>query len=1093
MPENRLAQHADFVIAQMFPRTRNRPHVQAMILVLGQVRQFFQRVQIGKEPIMMLLGFVVRHMAFGFRHQHHGRMYQQPALRNARHAQRQGFVLYENARVAAAGTQENIPAADQHHAHAAAAQYQIEWMIGQFETGMAVHRFTDQRFDRHIGFLPFAIHRIRMMVGEEFQHHMAGIDGRYIVGIDQMEPIAGSDLRALIQANAGAEIFGVFDDADTLILTRKLLHDGEGMIRGGIVHENEFAFVVARLLEQRLGHRGKAGGLVVHGNDVTDIHVERTERLRACAVYRVEMRPPKGGWRDVRFVPIDMRWNAPCVNRMHAIPPGKRFIMVACFRWRAIAASPNLRRMIDMNTNIDVSNAPRRAGFAALRELIVRNIAVLLCITAILTALATYVVVTRHAETSLSAPPREWVWVLIGLNALFLTVLMSVVGQRGVALWRALRANAVGSRLQTRIILLFSMIAILPAIIVSAFAALFFNAGIQTWFDKRVSTALQESVAVAESYLAEHKEVLRNDVISLANGLDPVARTILTAPGQVSSWLTEEAAQRSLIEAVVIYRNRIVAQTSLSFAMLLEQLPPDVQARAENGEVVVFVSDKERVRALIKLHSIPDAYLMVGRLIDNRVIQHMENAQGGVTDYRRLQESVHKLMAMFLTLFILVALLLLTAAIWYGIVFASRLVGPISLLINAAERVRAGDYTSMVEEGPQQDELTTLARAFNRMMGDLEKQRGQLIDINRQVDARRRFTETVLLGVSAGVLAVDLEGVIRLQNRSAITLLHLEETDTVVGKRLEEVMPSVDALLSQLWTRGEGSLQQEVTHHAGDRQLTFLVRITAERLQEEQGEQASRYVITFDDITELAVAQRRAAWADVARRVAHEIKNPLTPIHLATDRLRKKYGKQITEDQETYVRYLDTISKHVADIGRMVEEFVSFARMPTPVMKEEPLHALMRKVIFSEQVAHSNIRYLTNFASEEIYFAVDERQFSRLLANLLKNAAEAIEGQGEREMPGEIQLCTQIEEDRFEIVIDDNGPGFPPDKINRLTEPYVTTREKGTGLGLAIVKKIVEDHGGKMILRQGAMGGARVVLSFSHRRDNNVTPSVANM
>ncbi len=733
----------------------------------------------------------------------------------------------------------------------------------------------------------------------------------------------------------------------------------------------------------------------------------------------------------------------------------------------------------------DAASAPPRRG-AALRHLVARNVVVLLCVAALLTGLASYTVITRHAETSLSAP-RDWVWGLIGANALLLLALLGIVGKRAWRLIGALRQEAVGSRLQLRILLLFAMVAVLPTIVVSAFAAFFFNAGIQTWFDTRVSTALQESVAVAQSYLTEHREVLRNTAISMANELDARTRYIITSPEQVSAWLNAETDRRSLIEAVVIHRNRIVAQSALSFAMLLDQLPPDVQTRAESGEVALFDSN-ERVRALIKLHNLPDAYLMVGRLVDSRVLQHQRNAEGGVADYQRLQKSVHKLQAMFLALFIMVALLLLLAALWYGLIFASRLVVPIGRVINAAERVRAGDYSLPVEVTGQEDDLATLARAFNRMMGDLQTQRGELVEAARQIDARRRFSETVLLGVSAGVIAVDLGGTIALSNRSAVQLLHLGEDANPVGEALENVLPAAARLLAQLAEKGGRSLQEEITHAAGERQLTLLVRITAERDQDH----ISRYIVTFDDITELAVAQRSAAWADVARRVAHEIKNPLTPIHLATDRLRRKYAKQITEDQDTYLRYLDTITKHVSEIGKMVEEFVAFARMPTPVFREEHLHALIRKVIFSESVAHPDLTYDTNFTAGDPIFACDERQLSRALANLLKNAAETLEAQPDAGA-GRMLVCTQIEDDTLEIMIADNGPGFPPDKLHRLTEPYVTTREKGTGLGLAIVKKIVEDHGGKLSLRNGVDGGARVGLSFSLNRDINVTPNVAKM
>ncbi len=706
------------------------------------------------------------------------------------------------------------------------------------------------------------------------------------------------------------------------------------------------------------------------------------------------------------------------------------------------------------------------------RTRIGRHLTLLLSLAVGLLAITTYIVLARSVENTL-AEHKHTINTLLVVNAVLVLSLVIVVGQRVFLLWRALRLDATGSRLQTRVMTLFGLVAVLPTLVVSIFSAIFFSYGIQTWFDKRVSTALEESVAVASAYLTEHKENLRSDAISLSLQTDPILPALISNPGLLQQWLDEQTARRSLVEGMVVHRNRVVARTSLSFSLDFEQFSATAIEQAKAGEVALFLTEDERVRALVKLQRLPDTYLMVGRLVDAKVLQHMQNAEGSVAEYQRLKNNMNKLQWQFFAVFILVALLLLLAALWYGSVFASALVVPITKLVQAAERVRAGDYGTKVEVGTRDDEVSALTRAFNRMTDELDKQRQELVEASRQIDARRRFSEAVLSGVSAGVMAVDLLGHIILHNRSAQQLLKWDQSTNMLDKPITNVFPAAEVLLARVKQMPDRSAQEEVSMIIDSHPVTFLVRITAERDQDE----ISRFIVTFDDMTQLVHAQRNAAWSDVARRVAHEIKNPLTPIHLAAERLRKKYADQVNEaDRETYVRYVDTITKHVGDIGKMVEEFVSFARMPTPVFQPEDMQMLIRKVVFSEQTAHPDISYKVTLADQTVTHMCDERQFRRAIANLLKNAAEAFEGKSV-EKPT-IEIISQHIDNVWQLEICDNGPGFPADKIHRLTEPYITTREKGTGLGLAIVKKIIEDHGGKMLLQNRNEGGARVLLSF---------------
>lgn len=708
-----------------------------------------------------------------------------------------------------------------------------------------------------------------------------------------------------------------------------------------------------------------------------------------------------------------------------------------------------------------------------------RNLIVVLIAAAVISAIFTYITITGSPAPLGMKPQR--VWMLLAVNLTLLLALIGMVLARIFGLWTALKAGSAGSRMQKRILLLFSLVAITPTIIVSIFSALFFNLGIQTWFNDRVQTAVQESLAVAEAYLAEHKENIRADALAMANDLNQFTYLAFSNPVEFNRIIVAQSTLRELTESIVFQNHRIIAQGRLSFALAFEHIPQDMIERAARGAVVIMpAEDEDKVRALVKLDTLEDAYLLVGRLIDGRVIAHMQNTQGAVNEYNTLKSQLDNLQIVFSVVFITLAMLLLLSSVGYGMVFAARLTTPISKLVNAAERVRGGDFSARVGDTENKDEIGTLGRAFNRMTEQLQAQRGDLIEANRRLDERRRFSEAVLSGVSAGVIALDRDKNIRLFNRSSSSILGVVGESIITGSPIADILPGIQEPLAQAEHLPGEVAQSTLTIGKGEKSLTLLMRITAEKL----GDEIEGFIVTFDDITQLVSAQRNAAWADVARRIAHEIKNPLTPIQLAAERLKRKYLKYVqeSEEQENFIKYTDTISKQVGDIGRMVEEFVSFARMPTPAFKEEDLIAIIKKAVFSSQMANPTVEYQLHLPEGEAKLNCDERQVTQVVTNLLKNAAEGIEARLEQNPHGDkgrIDISLSLENQQVLVSIEDNGIGFPPGDAKKMLEPYVTTRSKGTGLGLAIVKKIMEDHKGKISLENNVKGGARVLLYFT--------------
>jgi two-component system nitrogen regulation sensor histidine kinase NtrY len=671
---------------------------------------------------------------------------------------------------------------------------------------------------------------------------------------------------------------------------------------------------------------------------------------------------------------------------------------------------------------------------------------------------------------------------LLNVNLAIMLALGLLVARRLVKVWSARRSGGAGSRLHVRLVVLFGVVAVTPAILTSVFSILVFQVGVQGWFSSRVSTALEESLQVAQAYLNEHQQAIAGDVMGMANDLNRNWLEISRDPERLNRFLNAQSAVRNLTEAVVFAGDgKVIARAGYTFSLQFEQVPFWAMERADSGNVALLTGENDdRVRGLVRLETLSPLYLYVGRFVDPRVLGAVESTEQAVDQYKELEGRRSGYELTLSMIFVMVSVLLLLAAIAVGLAMATRLAQPIMSLIDAADRVRQGNLRVRVREVATNDEVAVLSRAFNRMTAQIETQQQSLMDANRELDERRRFTETVLAGVSAGVVALDRDGLIELGNRSASDLLG-ESLDDWVGRPVTQLIPDLKTLMEQIAARPDRAAQTELRYDRAGRSLTLLVRLGAERDAEGT---VLGYVLTFDDITELQQAQRTAAWADVARRIAHEIKNPLTPIQLSAERLKRRYLRQLTDDRETFVQCTDTIVRHVGDIGQMVDEFSAFARMPAPTMKMETLNQIVGQAVVLQRTAYPHITFSTDVPDHPVRLACDARQVSQALTNLLKNAVEGIDGRLEKEkdqgdtQPGSITARLEDGAELVVIVIEDNGKGLPGGDRSRLTEPYVTTRAKGTGLGLAIVRKILEDHRGEVRLGDRAGGGARVELVF---------------
>jgi two-component system nitrogen regulation sensor histidine kinase NtrY len=690
---------------------------------------------------------------------------------------------------------------------------------------------------------------------------------------------------------------------------------------------------------------------------------------------------------------------------------------------------------------------------------------------ALLLGFTSYWMLTRQQAPSEGFSP-PLVTLLVVANLVPLMALLVLIARRLALLVGDRRAGHAGSRLHVRLVALFSTIAAVPTLLVVVFASLLFQFGVQFWFSDRARTVLENADRVAQAYVEENKQRIIGDIGPMASDVATYAREVGLFSPDFREGVVNQVLVRGLTEANVFTPNArgdliSYAEVGVEGRPLRQRFLSFDLERARRGEVVVIAAAADRVEALVRLDPVFDRYLYVSRKVDPQVLANASRTKTALSDYKQLIQRSRALQWRFNAMLMVVSLLILAAAIWFALWLANRLVAPIGQLALAAERVGEGDFNARVPVRDSPDELGTLARAFNRMTTQLSAQKTALVTANEQLDRRREFTEAVLAGVSAGVMSIDADGLIRLVNRSAADLLEARRGE-LDGRLLAEAVPELAELLAS--ARAQRHARGQVRIARGAETQTLAVRVVAE---------GEGYVVTFDDISQQLSDQRRAAWADVARRIAHEIKNPLTPIQLSAERLQRKYSKQISDGAETFMELTGTIVRQVGDLRRMVDEFSSFARMPKPVFRPEPVLDIVRQAQLLQEVAHPSIGFELDVPDALPLLVCDRRQIAQALTNLLKNAAESVSArQSKVDGEGRVHVVVEAAPELLTITVSDDGLGIPAEVLDRITEPYVTTRAKGTGLGLAIVKKIVEEHEGVLDISNRTGGGAVARMCF---------------
>lgn len=691
----------------------------------------------------------------------------------------------------------------------------------------------------------------------------------------------------------------------------------------------------------------------------------------------------------------------------------------------------------------------------------------------IVSALVSYLILT--GLTSI-APRNELVWAALAINVVLILAMLAVIIWQIIGLHRAWKERIPGARLHVRIVALFSIVAALPALLLAVAATTTFSRAVDGAFSGRIRSIVNDSYDVAREYVQEHAKIIRTDIVNMVRDIDGAADTLQNNPDELQKFLIGQAALRDLQSAYIIDSDGVPVVLAMEDPKLPYVVPSrETISQAENGQVPVIMPTGEyRVAAIAKLHNFPGRFLLVSRGVSPKVMGHLSRTEQNVDEYNQLRKRRGGLKAAHGLIYFMISMTSLLAAVWAGMWFASRFVAPIRRLIAGAQQVSRGNLMIELPEKRGEGDLRRLSETFNHMTHELKGQQDALLDANALLTERRKFMEAVLSGVSAGVIGLDSANNITLLSRAAADLLGVESRD-VIGKPLTEIVPEFAPLLEN---PDEPSLraraQVEVKRQVGDEERTFAVQMTHE--QGRDGDVGS--VVTFDDISELVQAQRTSAWADVARRIAHEIKNPLTPIQLSAERLRNKFGRQLTENRELFEQLTQTIERQTGTIKTMVDEFASFARMPQPVMADQDLRLAVREPAILFREGNKDIALHLELPDHAVPARFDVRLISQAVTNLIKNATEAIEGYTEEQgrppdYRGDIEVRIVQAADRVAIEVIDNGIGLPKQNRARLLEPYVTTRAKGTGLGLAIVQKIVEQHRGTLTLEDAPLTETR--------------------
>jgi two-component system nitrogen regulation sensor histidine kinase NtrY len=683
---------------------------------------------------------------------------------------------------------------------------------------------------------------------------------------------------------------------------------------------------------------------------------------------------------------------------------------------------------------------------------------------ALLSTLLTFVVLTglTHIE-----PTRTVVVSFLLINGATILLLVGIIIREVWQVMQARRRGRAAARLHIQIVSLFSVIAVLPAVLVAAVANITIDRGLDRLFSGPTREVIQNSLIIAHAYVQEHAQLIRGDILGMANDLTHARPLFDQDRGTFRELLTSSAASRNLPGAMLIDKDRNVLEKAETGIQVQFTTPaPEFLSNNvdENEPQIAVFPEANYVAAVIRLRAYNDTFLYVARLLDPRVVAQLRQTEASVAEYAEIESRRLGIQVNFALMFAVIALTILMASVLIGLNFANWLVAPIRRLMSAANIVSTGDLHVQVPVHGSEGDLAQLGETFNKMTQELRTQRDELVNASELIDSRRRFIEAVLSSASAGIIGVDASGSVGILNRSAEKLIGHAESETL-DHPLSDVLPELDEMMKKAREGTQRLVQGQITINRDGHERNLSVRVSAEQTSHSR----DSYIITLDDITELVSAQRTSAWADVARRIAHEIKNPLTPIQLSAERIRRKFGKVITEDKAVFEQCTETIVRQVDDIRRMVDEFSRFARMPKPVIEGEDVADTVRQAVFLMRVGHPDIDIAAEIKEEPMRAQFDRRLISQALTNIIKNATEAIEAVPPEELgKGRIEVVAACEDDDIIIDVIDNGIGLPKVSRARLLEPYVTTREKGTGLGLAIVGRVLEDHGGRIELHDAA-------------------------
>ncbi|WP_024510987.1 PAS domain-containing sensor histidine kinase [Bradyrhizobium sp. ARR65] len=683
---------------------------------------------------------------------------------------------------------------------------------------------------------------------------------------------------------------------------------------------------------------------------------------------------------------------------------------------------------------------------------------------ALLSAFLTFIVLTGLTRIP-PTPPVVKSFYLINVATILL--LVGIILREVWQMVLARRRGRAAARLHIQVVGLFSVIAVLPAVLVAIIANVTIDRGLDRLFSGPTREVIQNSLTIARAYVQEHAQLIRGDILGMAVDISHARPLYDQDRGSFLQLLTASAVARNLPGAMIMDKDAKPLVTADTGSQLPYSPPsPDFLKNVNEDEPEIAVlPDSNSVAAVIRLRAFTDTFLYVERVLDPRVVAQLKQTEASVAGYSEMESQRLGIQVAFALMFAVIALTILMASVLIGLNFANWLVAPIRRLMNAANMVSTGDLHVQVPVMKSEGDLAQLGETFNKMTQELRTQRDELVNASELIDSRRRFIEGVLSSASAGIIGVDASGSIGILNRSAEKLIGHAESETL-DHPLSDVLPELDELMKTAREGNQRLVQGQVTLLRDGSERNLSVRISAEK-----SSQSSRdsYIITLDDITELVSAQRTSAWGDVARRIAHEIKNPLTPIQLSAERIRRKFGKVITDDKAVFDQCTETIVRQVDDIRRMVDEFSRFARMPKPVIEGEDVADTVRQAVFLMKVGHPDIDIETDIKEDPLRAQFDRRLISQALTNIIKNATEAIEAVAPDELgKGRIDVVAQREKDEIIIDVIDNGIGLPKVARQRLLEPYVTTRAKGTGLGLAIVGRVLEDHGGRIELKDAS-------------------------